>query len=304
MKLFVIGNGFDRGHGLATNYWDFRKYLKNIDPDFLRSFEEHYYIYPRSDEKAKREMLWNELETNLANIDEEVIVEQAVNIDMGLESGDVGIEDTLHQYFSDEYEYINQLAVHLKRWVRTIRIRDVRPRTTFIDKDNDAVYVTFNYTAVLETVYRVSEHRIIHIHGSLRQRDDDPVLGHGNKMRINNIQEKRHEAEQVFNEKEISICNVVEEYYKQTYKDITKYKYKLRRLQEKDIDEIIILGHSLAGVDIPYFNTIDTFSKQNALWKVYYFSECEMQRMFDSLVDCGIDAGRIEMIHSSEFYNM
>ena len=40
-------------------------------------------------------MLWNDLETNLANISEEVIIEQAVSIDMGLESGDVGIEDTL-----------------------------------------------------------------------------------------------------------------------------------------------------------------------------------------------------------------
>ena len=24
--LFVIGNGFDRAHGLKTSYWDFRKY--------------------------------------------------------------------------------------------------------------------------------------------------------------------------------------------------------------------------------------------------------------------------------------
>ena len=56
-----------------------------------------------ADEK-KAELLWNELETNLANIDEDVIIENAVSIDMDLEGGDVGREDTLCQYFSDEYK--------------------------------------------------------------------------------------------------------------------------------------------------------------------------------------------------------
>ena len=45
MKLFIIGNGFDIGHGLPTQYWDFRTYLENVYPDFLHAFEEHYYIY-------------------------------------------------------------------------------------------------------------------------------------------------------------------------------------------------------------------------------------------------------------------
>ena len=33
--LFVIGNGFDRAHGLKTSYWDFRKYLEKYAEDFL-----------------------------------------------------------------------------------------------------------------------------------------------------------------------------------------------------------------------------------------------------------------------------
>lgn len=64
MKLFIIGNGFDIGHGLPTQYWDFRKYLENVYPDFLYAFEEHYYIYPRMADAEKAKLLWNELETN------------------------------------------------------------------------------------------------------------------------------------------------------------------------------------------------------------------------------------------------
>ncbi|AZK47502.1 bacteriophage abortive infection AbiH family protein [Paenibacillus lentus] len=304
MQLFVIGNGFDREHELATNYWNFRAYLKKVDPSFLHCFEEHYDIYPKRDEETKKKMLWNDLEANLANIDEDDIVEQAVSIDMGLESGDIGIEDTLHQYFLDEYKYIDQLAIHLKRWVRSIRIRDVQPRTTLINNFNDAIYITFNYTAVLETVYKVSENNIIHIHGSLRRRDDDPALGHGNIKRIENIQEKRKKAEKIFDEKEISICRVVEQYYKQTYKNVNKFTYKLQSLNDKDIDEIIILGHSLAGVDIPYFEYIDILTKQKCNWTVYYYCENEQHRMFNSLIKCGVDAEKIEMVPSSKFYDL
>ena len=86
---------------------------------------------------------------------------------MGLESGDVGIEDTLYSYFSEEYDYINQLAKYLKHWARTVRIRDIRPKTTHIKASNNDFYISFNYTAVLETTYKISSSNILHIHGSL-----------------------------------------------------------------------------------------------------------------------------------------
>ena len=236
MKLFIIGNGFDIGHGLPTQYWDFRKYLENVYPDFLYAFEEHYYIYPRMADAEKAKLLWNELETNLANIDEDVIIENGVSVDMDLEGGDVGIEDTLYQYFSDEYSYIERLAKYLKQWVRTIKIRDTKKKSSLIT--DEAIYITFNYTAVLENVYGISPSKITHIHGSLRQYDIEPVLGHGNQERIERILEKKEEAERLFDEKWTSICRVVEDYYKRTYKDVNRYAVRLPRLDAKTIDEI------------------------------------------------------------------
>jgi len=79
-------------------------------PKFLYSFEAHYDIYPRMDKYAMQITNWNELETNLANIDEDDIIDQAVGIELNLESGHVGIEDTLFYYFTDEYKYIILLA--------------------------------------------------------------------------------------------------------------------------------------------------------------------------------------------------
>ena len=58
---------------------------------FLNAFEMHHNIYPNMSEK--KDLLWSELETNLANIDEDIIIEDATSIEMYLESGDVGIDD-------------------------------------------------------------------------------------------------------------------------------------------------------------------------------------------------------------------
>ena len=304
MKLYIIGNGFDRGHSLPTQYWDFRTYLSNVYPDFLCAFESHYDIYPSMDEESKRSLLWNELETNLANIDEDIIIEEGKNICLDLESGDIGIEDTLYDHFSTEYGYIRKLAQYLKQWVRTIRIRDVRPKTTHIQPNSNALYITFNYTAVLETVYGISPSQIIHIHGSLRNYDDDPILGHGNKDRIEHIEQMRLQAKETYDEKKSSICEVVEDYYKRTFKDIQRFAVKLWRIVEKDVDEITVIGHSLAGVDLPYFRDIDLLTNKNAKWTVYYFKEDERDPVWSRLLDCGIDAARIEMVPSNTFYDI
>lgn len=304
IRLFIIGNGFDRAHGLPTSYWDFRAYLENKYPNFLRSFEEHYDIYPASDESAIRQTLWNELETNLANIDEDTIIDQSVSIDMDLESGDVGIEDTLYSYFSEEYDYINQLAKYLKQWVRTIRIKDVIPKTNHIASNENDYYITFNYTAVLETVYQISTSNILHIHGSLRQHEDDPILGHGNLNRIERVKKKREEAESLFDEKWSSICRAVEDYYRRTYKNINRYIPKLFRLSQMPIAEVIVVGHSLAGVDLPYFHAIDTYIGKKVRWKIFFYSETEDIRMKKSLIDCGIDENRIDMVQAGHFFNI
>ena len=238
----------------------------------------------------------------MANIDEDVIIENAVSIDMDLEGGDVGIEDTLYQYFSDEYRYIERLAKYLKQWIRTIKIRDTQKKSSLIT--NDSIYITFNYTAVLENVYGISPSKITHIHGSLRQYDIEPVLGHGNQERIERILEKKEEAERLFDEKWTSICRVVEDYYKRTYKDVNRYAIRLPKLDANNIDGIYVIGHSLAGVDRTYFNRIDNLTMRSLTWKVYYYRPDEKEKLRINLIDAGIDSDRIERVPSSEFYDL
>jgi len=304
MKLFIIGNGFDRGHNLKTGYWDFRAFLEKCYPDFLYSFESNYNIYPGFSDEEKQQLLWNEFESNLANIDEDVIIENAVSIDMGLESGDIGIEDTLYTYFSEEFRYIKQLPYYLKLWIESIRIRDLLPRTTIIESKSNDMYVTFNYTSVLENVYKISENRIIHVHGSLRMRDGNPIIGHGNHKRIEEIKERHEKADEIFYEKESSISSVIEDYYNNTYKNVSNYIHKLVSLRNEKIEEVIVIGHSLAGVDMPYFSTINSYTKAKVKWKVYYYDKDKINQMYKNLIEFGINKRQIEMKDSIEFYDI
>lgn len=302
MRLFIVGNGFDIEHNLPTKYWDFRKFLASSHTKFLGEFEAHYQIYPGMSNETKKSLLWNNFESNLANIDEDIEVEMAVGIELDLESGDIGIEDTLYKYFSDEYQYIRHLAEYLKEWVRTIRIRDCCPKTSVIDKRNNDLYLNFNYTAVLETVYGILPENVIHIHGSLRKYTADPVIGHGNQSRIQRIHEKVLAAE--FEEKKSSIYRVIEDYYKRTLKDINKYAPLLARIRECQIDEIIVIGHSLNGIDMPYFTFIDSYTNKKANWIIYCHNMDEVPTKRKNLESAGISISRIVTKNAREFFDL
>jgi len=304
MRLFIIGNGFDIAHNLPTRYWDFRTYLKTNYPDFLEAFEQHYQIAPNDSEEHKKKLLWNEFETNLANIDEDIIIDDAVRIEMDLESGDIGVEDTLRAYFRSEYKYINKLAIHLKQWVQSINVKNTSPKTSKINKNSDDFFINFNYTSVLESVYHVTPSNVLHIHGSLRSNDDDPILGHGNKKRIENIKAKKNDAQTRWDEKLISICHVIEEYYMATLKNVNNYMHKLSSLYKCRTREILVIGHSIAGIDLPYFKQIDEYTNRKALWNIYYYDETKKDNMQKALESQGIPKKRIRMMEYTEFFDL
>ena len=304
MTLYILGNGFDLAHGLPTAYWDFRTYLKSAHPDFLDVFEEHYDIYPLMNDEKKKKYLWNRFESNLANIDEDSIIDSGTNIEMDLESGDVGIEDTLYSYFTDEYRYIQKLSVFLKEWVRTIRIRDCLPRTSKIKDDSNDLFLTFNYTATLEKAYRIRSNQVIHIHGSLRDYTLDPVIGHGNKMRIDRINKKIEKAESLFDEKLLSICRVVRDYYNATLKNTDRYSLCLERIRSEHPDKIVVVGHSLDGTDTPYFTMIDNYTGNKNTWTIVVHKDEEAPKLIDNLTYAGIDKKRIGTMTSADFFDL
>lgn len=305
MKLFIIGNGFDIAHGLPTQYSEFRDYLEEIDFDFLIKLEAAYGFVTESRKDLVNNLLWRDFESNLSSINEEEIVDGALSIDMGLEGGDVDIEDTLNTYWEEEYKYIQNLNDYVKSWVQEIDI-NVLPKTTKIRRNLKDLFLTFNYTLVLERVYKIDSEQILHIHGSLNNdKDYEPVIGHGNAEIIERTKASAVEASENFWEKESSIYNALTDYLERTRKDVPFYLCYNNEffLKLHSVDQVNVVGHSWGDVDLPYFKKVLQNVGQNTIWNIYYYKDKEEKEYQENALSVGIKRENIKMINTKKFYN-
>ena len=50
------------------------------------------------------------------------------------------------------------------------------------------------------------------------------------------------------------------------------------------MDEVIIIGHSLNTVDMPYFKKVLNSIRKDAIWKAYYFEDAD-EKTFEKVLD-------------------
>lgn len=220
MRLFVVGNGFDLAHGLQTKYEHFSDFIEEKDWAFLDELEKPYGYGVNANRDLVKDVLWRDFESNLSRINEDEIIDGITSIDLGLEGGNMGIEDTMDDYLSLQYGYIKRLSKFLKQWVKQIDINTVK-RTSMIDPVNNDKFLSFNYTRVLEDIYCIDDWDVLHIHGSLNRNDIEPVIGHGNKECIFAAQQKEEESSTMFDEMSTSAYRVIQNYYEVTLKDVS-----------------------------------------------------------------------------------
>lgn len=312
MNLFIIGNGFDLAHGLKTSYWNFREYLQGVNWRYLQSLEEMYgfYIWDGSDElytmgcDALKDYLWKDFETNLAHIDEIAIIDQGERVELGLESGDIGIEDTLYDHWNEQYKFIKRLNDFVMSWISQVNI-DVERITSNINADD--LFITFNYTLLLEQVYNIDKYNILHIHGSIDEDDISPVIGHGNKEKIIEISEIYTKSSEKFYEKKAAIYGALANFYKNTLKDVDYFlsinEEFFKRL--KDVKSVSIIGHSLGDVDMPYFKKIYSNINHDTIWNIYIYDDNDdnREKYKEKIIGIGVNEEKIKIFNSNLFFN-
>ncbi|WP_099335500.1 bacteriophage abortive infection AbiH family protein [Clostridium cadaveris] len=305
MKLFIIGNGFDLAHGLKTSYGDFRDYLEEEDWSYLESLEDMYGFCIDSKREWVKEYLWRDFEMNLSDIDETRIIEVGENIDLGLEGGDISCEDTLNEYWDEQYKFIERLNEFVKNWIKQLDISTMR-KTDRINEDTNGLFITFNYTLLLEEVYGVEDYDILHIHGSINNNDSAPVIGHGNKEKIIEMNEISKDAGEKFEEKKCSIYGAVANYYERTLKDVQDFIRWNRSFFSRlnSVDEIFIIGHSLGDVDMPYFDEIKNNVSDNTIWNIYYYNDDDEILYREKIISMGVNERNIRVLKTDEFFNL
>ena len=68
------------------------------------------------------------------------------------------------------------------------------------------------------------------------------------------------------------------------------------------MNEVIIIGHSLNIVDMPYFKKVFNSISENAIWKAYYFEDTDKKPFEKVLDDLGIREENRFVLKTQELY--
>ena len=112
---------------------------------------------------------------------------------------------------------------------------------------------------MLEDLYLIPKGQVCHIHGSIAD-DSDFIVGHDLSVLVNGIKASSDEEEQV----KACIIKYMNSLDKCLSEQIEKHSSFFNRL--KNISRVVVLGHSLSPIDIPYFGRILKYVKDDAHW--------------------------------------
>ncbi|MCW4087510.1 bacteriophage abortive infection AbiH family protein [Segatella copri] len=234
-KILIIGNGFDIDLGLRTRYSDFAK--SNIWEKLMRNtygFDQDLLAALR---EAKEKEAWFDIEKTMNEyvraIRPESLTTDLVDKD---KKNFIEVTKALDKYLKDEQKSRTLESNHYAAQVLRL-IADV----------GGFEYYTFNYTSLGDIAtscgIKIDTSRITHVHGSLE--NDSIILG-------------------VLTDP----ANQLHEQYSFMYKDNSRFYMSNNMYEDFDkADDIIFFGHSINGMDFPYFK--DFFIKQSGMGGEY-----------------------------------
>ncbi|MGL5349627.1 MAG: AbiH family protein [Cetobacterium sp.] len=342
-NLFVIGNGFDRAHKLKTSYLDFKEYIEKNDPQFFEYFYSlHMYSFDRVYENTlmtepindEYESLWMSIEDNMKNVNEDLILN--TDLELGLEYDDPYSDDSFNTAYDYLASYIKnipeKLFENLNSWIKSIDIKNTPKKTKYIEDDFEDIFLTFNYTRVLEEVYKIESSEICHIHGEV---GDELIMGHLNQRRSTELtEEKNRERDSFFEKIEENSDSMSQEEYEIAMEEFSyrenDFDYKIEQLKYQflidyydetvkapkihiqnnqhffnqvcKVKNIYVVGHSLGEVDMPYFKEILRRVDKDTKWNIFYYRDSERKIFEKKMLEIGIDEKNLVVEHSDLFY--
>ena len=291
--LIVVGNGFDRFHGIPSSYWDFKEYLE--------SRQDTYYFLERIERFIAEDELWCNFEKALGDLDADELREYFSD-EIKSYGDDEWSDSYQHSYqfaIEEGLGFASQISEYLKDWISDLDIDDIEPQLPMDIISPDAFYITFNYTRTLEDVYDIPDEQICHIHGSV---DDfgELIVGHGDKSSF-----KRPPLYSYEEDDDIRLIEgeeLITEYFKNTYKNVEKIIKQNKSVwnELRKVKKVYILGHSLSDVDMPYFEKIYQSVNSKCKWFVSYYEPEDKQYFKNVLKNIGISKNDISLIKLDE----
>jgi len=268
--------------------------------------ETFYYVEGDSD-------LWSDFETSLEkdiNYDllTEIIGENAPNF--GSDDFSDGDWITAQVYIEQECDdLLKNIRTGFKEWISSLEISQVK-KTYKLDKSD--YFITFNYTEVLEKIYRIPMANILHIHNKV---GEELIIGHGKNLEDFNVKKVLYGDEKAFlTEDEHGNIDSSEIGHERFAEDaVCKFYGMMRKPTEliiknhndffinlSNVDEIIVLGHSYNQVDFPYFKKLVQTVKDTTKWVLCYYSDDDKQSAERIMKQLDVKTSLQEFKHCSQ----
>lgn len=300
--LYILGNGFDLAHGLPTSYKRFAEILKQKDEILYNELTDLYF--------DGNEELWKHFEQKIGHTTQKSIQKIKKFIQkkyiQNKDKNFLPLNTVLDLLDPNSINY--ELNESMKQMVReanqeldslshkTKKTKTKKPFTL------DDFFITFNYTNTLECLYKIPHNHILHVHNKLSYKNDDLIFGNT----VNNVFSMPNLGNllgnlvvETFKELDNTSININErrERYLNNNTDIKKIKESfVKHIQQlntffikktniplnnviqfsnsisNNISKICVIGHSLAPVDMNYFEEIK-MNIPHATWYVHYFND-------------------------------
>lgn len=283
--LFVIGNGFDIWNLLPTRY-------RNFNEEYKDHLDEHIHYF---NDFCDIDSEWANFEESLGSFNQDEFHDNAA---MQPTLEELGDEHKLLYGYEDEIaikkeELVDDITSAFKNWIRSV---DVHCAQKLMHFELPAFFVNFNYTRTLQDVYKIPDFRILHIHGSVGR---GIVFGHGRNA---NLAKNGYESDEPwFNETKKEVAQVLGIFHKPVGDILEHNRATLEGYD--NVDNIVVIGHSVNKIDIPYFQCIlDAYP--NADWQNYNYENIdkgidEVSETHDKLLVLGVSEQRLKS-YSSE----
>lgn len=279
-KLYIIGNGFDRYHGMETSYSDFCRYIKASNSEVYDFLEGYFNM------ETDKNNLWCQFERDLGTFDYGLFFSDNDNTEPMAEdfrpSFIYGLEDDLRWQGENLSENIRKA---FRNWLLETDI----PENGFtpLNLDKDALFLSFNYTDTLPQLYGVQTKNIFYVHGSVESYGS-LIFGHNKKLDPEpDFDEYGEPTRTPYTDAETASKIIFNEFYKDTDAVIKENNGFFDSL--KDVDEVIVLGHSINDIDLPYYSYLAQKVKADATWKISWYNDTEKTNMEQPLIRAGIN---------------
>ena len=250
--LYIIGNGFDKHHSIPCGYQDYRRWLKSSSNYLILETIDNNFGWTDDD-------WWSKFEENLASVETlRIATEEAFEHYPDFGSDDFRDRDWNEAAISVETRLqstYDSIKDSFRCWIQSLP-KGNNTKMLKLRRGN-SLFLNFNYTDTLETIYKINPHKILYIHGK-GDSDDDLIIGHGKSYKdIEKDMEKFEQIEEgdfVYQLAKGAAVYEVSQYNKPVDKIITKHKEWFLNLS--DVTHIHIYGHSFSDVDLPYFSKV------------------------------------------------